>query len=123
MASLTVAMEVASSSGISVSNSSSIAMINSTVSRESAPRSSMKEASGTTLSASTPSCSTMMSLTFCSISADMKRAVPCVRETKAGEGAKAEAPAMRAREMMDLNMVELILLKGVMLELCAECCN
>ncbi len=105
IASCTVAIDVASSSGISVSNSSSMAMINSTVSRESAPRSSMKEAEGTTLSASTPSCSTMMALTFSSSSADMKSAVLGIRDTKAGEGAKAAAPATRAREMMDLNMM------------------
>lgn len=105
MASLTVAMVAASSSGISVSNSSSMAMMSSTVSKESAPRSSMKEASGTTLSASTPSCSTMMSLTLLSSSADMKRAV-WDRATKGVAGAKAAAPATRAREMIDLNMME-----------------
>jgi len=107
MASLTVAMEVASSSGMSVSNASSMAMINSTVSRESAPRSSMKEASGTTWSGFTPSCSTMISLILASTSADAKRAVAWTRETKAGEGAKAEAPAIRARETMDLNMLKI----------------
>src|SRR3974377_2041584 len=42
-------------------------MTNSTVSRESAPRSSMNLASGVTWSAFTPNCSTMMSLTRCSI--------------------------------------------------------
>src|SRR5262249_23905093 len=41
-------------------------MTSSTVSRESAPRSSTKEASGVTSLASTPSCSTMMLLTFSS---------------------------------------------------------
>lgn len=103
MASWTVAMDAASSSGISVSNSSSMAMINSTVSRESAPRSSMKEAELTTLSASTPSCSTMMSLTFPSSSADMKREVLWRGVT--GAGAKAAAPAIRAKERMDLNIL------------------
>src|ERR1039458_3661903 len=42
-------------------------MTNSTVSSESAPRSSMNLASGATWSAFTPNCSTMMSLTLCSI--------------------------------------------------------
>src|SRR5207253_1698560 len=41
-------------------------MISSPWSRESAPRSSTKEASGVTSLASTPSCSTMMLLTFSS---------------------------------------------------------
>src|ERR1035437_3396954 len=57
----------ACSSGISLPNSSSSAMTNSTVSSESAPRSSMNLASGVTWSAFTPNCSTMMSLTLCSI--------------------------------------------------------
>ena len=64
IASPTVPIFSAWSSGIEMPNSFSNSMINSTVSRESAPRSSMKEAEGTTLSASTPNCSTMMSLTF-----------------------------------------------------------
>src|SRR5436190_2556888 len=42
-------------------------MTSSTVSRESAPRSSMNLASGVTWSAFTPNCSTIMSLTRCSI--------------------------------------------------------
>ena len=67
-ASPTVFSFSASSSGISALNSSSKAMTNSTVSRESAPRSSMKEASRVTSSAFTPSCSTIMSFTFCSMS-------------------------------------------------------
>tara|TARA_A100001015_G_scaffold179482_1_gene199532 strand:- start:491 stop:1438 length:948 start_codon:yes stop_codon:yes gene_type:complete len=57
IASLTVVIFSASSSGISVSNSSSRAITNSTVSSESAPRSSTKEASGVTSSSLTPSCS------------------------------------------------------------------
>src|SRR3989454_991458 len=56
----------ASSSGMSMSNSFSKAMTSSTVSRLSAPRSSMKLASDVSLSRSTPSSSTMMSLTFSS---------------------------------------------------------
>src|SRR5438309_5546691 len=51
---------------MSMSNSFSNAMTSSTVSRLSAPRSSMKLASGVSLSRSTPSSSTMMSLTFSS---------------------------------------------------------
>src|SRR5690606_9274315 len=53
----------ASSSGISKSNSSSKAMTSSTMSKESAPRSSINDASSVTSSASTPSCSTTNSLT------------------------------------------------------------
>src|SRR6185503_13708411 len=56
----------ASSSGISWPKASSRAMTNSTVSRESAPKSSMNLASGVTWSALTPSCSTMISLTLAS---------------------------------------------------------
>src|SRR6266536_1621449 len=66
MASLTFWIFSAASSGISMLNASSNAMTSSTVSRESAPRSSTKEASGVTSLASTPSCSTMMLLTFSS---------------------------------------------------------
>src|ERR1017187_4055957 len=57
----------ACSSGISLPNSSSSAITNSTVSSESAPRSSMTFASGVTWSAFTPNCSTIISLTRCSI--------------------------------------------------------
>src|ERR1700675_962625 len=63
MASPTVVIFSASSSGISRSNSSSKAITSSTVSSESAPRSSMNFALGLTSSSSTPSCSTMISLT------------------------------------------------------------
>src|SRR5690348_7371056 len=56
----------ASSSGMSMSNSFSKAITSSTVSRLSAPRSSMKLALLVSLSRSTPSSSTMMSLTFSS---------------------------------------------------------
>src|SRR3954454_14603123 len=51
---------------MSMSNSFSNAMTSSTVSRLSAPRSSMKLASLVSFSRSTPSSSTMMSLTFSS---------------------------------------------------------
>src|ERR1044072_6610651 len=54
----------ASSSGISMPNSSSHAITSSTRSSESAPRSSVKLAAAVTSSASTPNCSTMMLLTF-----------------------------------------------------------
>src|SRR5262250_900520 len=63
MASPTVVIFSASSSGISRSNSSSTAITSSTVSSESAPRSSMNFAAGSTSSSSTPSCSTMISFT------------------------------------------------------------
>src|SRR5713101_7966451 len=49
-------------------NSSSKRITSSTVSSESAPRSSMKRALGVTSFSSTPSSSTMICLTFCSIS-------------------------------------------------------
>jgi hypothetical protein len=67
MASPTVLMFSASSSGISTSNSSSIAMTSSTMSRLSAPRSSMNDDSGLISSSPTPSWSAMMDLTFASI--------------------------------------------------------
>src|SRR5437899_12834898 len=51
---------------MALSNSFSEALTGSTVSRLSAPRSSMKLAPGVSLSRSTPSSSTMMSLTFSS---------------------------------------------------------
>src|SRR3984893_7514919 len=63
IASPTVTIVSAWSSGISTPNSSSKAITNSTVSSESAPRSSMKLALSTTLSASTPRCSTTIFFT------------------------------------------------------------
>src|SRR5581483_1290714 len=68
MASPTVRMVSAASSGISQPNSSSKAMTSSTVSRLSAPRSSMKLAFSVTLSASTPRCSTTIFFTRSAIS-------------------------------------------------------
>src|SRR6266511_4534699 len=68
MASSIVRSFSASSSGMSMSNSFSKAMTSSTVSRLSAPRSSMKLASVVSFSRLTPSSSTMMSLTFSSTS-------------------------------------------------------
>src|SRR5438034_1008063 len=49
-----------------MSYSSSSAITSSTMSSESAPRSSMKDASGVTSYSLTPSCSQMISITFCS---------------------------------------------------------
>src|SRR5690606_32754527 len=68
MASLTVVIFSAASSGISTPNSSSNAMTSSTMSRLSAPRSSMKLASSVTLSASTPRCSTTIFFTRSAVS-------------------------------------------------------
>ena len=68
MASPTVAMFSAWSSGIEMLNSFSNSMINSTVSRESAPRSFVKLASGVTSESSTPNLSMMILLTFDAIS-------------------------------------------------------
>src|SRR6185295_11758706 len=62
----TVRIFSASSSEISMSYSSSSAITSSTMSSESAPRSSMNEACGVTSSSLTPSCSQMISFTFCS---------------------------------------------------------
>src|SRR5258707_8989656 len=69
MASFTVRIFSASSSGISMSNASSNAIPSSTVSSESAPRSSTKEALGVTSPSSTPSCSTTICFTFSSTEA------------------------------------------------------
>eukprot|EP00967_Tisochrysis_lutea_P034481 scaffold41175_cov33-Tisochrysis_lutea.AAC.6 len=77
-----VVMDSASSSGISMSKASSMAMMSSTASSESAPRSSVNEASGVTEATSTPSCSAMMPLTFSSTSSDI--------DTAAKRGAAAE---------------------------------
>src|SRR6476659_3893870 len=64
IASLTRVIFSASSSGISMPNSSSNAITSSTVSSESAPRSSTNDASGVTSSSSTPNCSTIMLFTL-----------------------------------------------------------
>src|SRR5579871_2685021 len=72
MASCTVRIFSASSSGISISKPSSNAMTSSTVSRESAPRSSTNEALGVTSPSSTPSCSTMICFTFSSTAAILR---------------------------------------------------
>src|SRR5215475_4030248 len=66
MASCTVRIFSASSSGISMSKASSKAMTSSTVSSESAPRSSTKDALLVTSPSSTPSCSTMICFTLSS---------------------------------------------------------
>src|SRR5471032_3377527 len=67
-ASPTVTMDSAASSGISMPNSSSNAITSSTVSRLSAPRSSMKDAVSVTLSASTLRCSTTIFFTRSAVS-------------------------------------------------------
>src|SRR5580700_7724182 len=63
-ASPTVLIFSASSSGMSMLNSVSNAITNSTWSSESAPRSSVIDASGVTSDSSTPSCSTMIFFTL-----------------------------------------------------------
>src|SRR3954470_8136190 len=68
MASWTVVIFSASSSGISMLNSSSSAITSSTVSSESAPRSATKALSLATSASGTPSCSAMIFLTRASIS-------------------------------------------------------
>src|SRR3989442_617983 len=64
MASLTVLIFSASSSGISIPKASSKAMTSSMVSRESAPRSSTNDAAAVTSPSLTPSWSTMIDFTF-----------------------------------------------------------
>src|SRR3989441_2406136 len=76
IASPTVTIFSASSSGIWRSKCSSRAMTSSTVSSESAPRSSMNFAVGVTSSSSTPSCSTMISFTFSSTGFAMNPSPP-----------------------------------------------
>src|SRR5438445_8202884 len=68
-ASCTVRIFSAFSSGISISKASSKAITSSTVSKESAPRSSTNLASGTTSSSSTPNCSAMIFFTRSSMAA------------------------------------------------------
>ena len=68
MASPTVPIFSALSSGIEMPNSFSNSMMSSTVSRESAPRSLVKLASGLTSASSTPSLSTIIVFTLLSIS-------------------------------------------------------
>eukprot|EP00792_Barthelona_sp_PAP020_P010451 TRINITY_DN3872_c0_g1_i1.p1 TRINITY_DN3872_c0_g1~~TRINITY_DN3872_c0_g1_i1.p1 ORF type:complete len:97 (-),score=0.77 TRINITY_DN3872_c0_g1_i1:22-312(-) len=70
-ASPTVLIFSASSSGISVPNSSSNSITNSAISSESAPKSSLNDASSVTLSASTPKRSTMMSFTLSKFSTSL----------------------------------------------------
>src|SRR5688500_922600 len=59
-----------------MSKCSSSAMTSSTVSSESAPRSSMNFALGVTSSSSTPSCSQMISFTFSSTALAISRSPP-----------------------------------------------
>ena len=68
IASPTVEIFSARSSGIEIPNSSSISMISSTVSYESAPRSFVKLASFVTSDSETPNFSTIMLFTLDSIS-------------------------------------------------------
>src|SRR3990172_9032118 len=68
MASLTVVIFSASSSGISIPNSSSNAITSSTVSNESAPRSLTKCEAGLISGSSTPNCSAMILRTRASTS-------------------------------------------------------
>src|SRR5450432_1814709 len=81
MASCTVRIFSASSSGISMSKASSRAITSSTVSSESAPRSSTKKALAVTSPSSTPSCSMIICFTFSSTAAMflLVTAGPCQR--------------------------------------------
>src|SRR5687768_8684424 len=82
----TVLMLPTSSSGMSMLNSSSRAMTNSTTSRESAPRSSVKDAPSTTSSSLTPSSSTVTFLTLSKMSWDMVRTIPDAQFAKNHNG-------------------------------------
>src|SRR3954469_13676796 len=99
MACWTVVIFSASSSGISISNSSSRAITSSTVSRESAPRSSTNEASFTTCSALTPNCSATIALTCCStvLIADSPSIEMFVRPASGGPAAGAYSRATLPR--------------------------
>src|SRR4051812_42278615 len=70
-ASFTVLIFSACSSGISISKASSKAITSSTVSSESAPRSSTNEALEVTSPSSTPNCSTMICFTLSSVAVAM----------------------------------------------------
>src|SRR3990170_8140136 len=105
MASLTVVIFSAASSGISTPNSSSKAITSSTMSRLSAPRSSMKLASGVTLSSSTPRCSTTIFLTrsgvsviSCPLEAGLGFPVALMNAAQAGKGSgETVAPPPKRR--------------------------
>src|ERR1700722_18552242 len=85
MASCTVRIFSASSSGISMSKASSKAITSSTVSSESAPRSSTNEALEVTSPSSTPNCSTIICFTFSSTAAMFLLRMPRFNEC-AGRG-------------------------------------
>ena len=67
----TVTTFSASLSGISISNSSSKAITNSTISSESAPKSSINDASIVTAFSDTPNCSIMIPFTFSNTSSEL----------------------------------------------------
>ena len=81
-ASLTVRIFSVSSSGMSISNCSSNARTSSTMARESAPRSSMNEASSLMFALSTSSCWEMISLTFSAMSIGSSGETPRGRRTR-----------------------------------------
>src|SRR5215471_7901461 len=87
MARWTVVIFSASSSGISVSNSSSRAMTSSTVSSESAPRSSTNEDAFLISASFTPSCSAMIFLTRCS-TFSIRCSFPCISGNPVGGSAE-----------------------------------
>src|SRR5262249_36302491 len=104
-ASPTVRIVSAASSGISQPNSSSKAITNSTVSRLSAPRSSMKLAFSVTLSGSTPKCSTTIFFTRSPMSLIVQPLMSCnrlsrprdLRSTRADPSWVIAAGALRSR--------------------------
>src|SRR3990172_6608373 len=67
-------------------------MINSTVSKESAPKSSTKDASGVTSDSSTPSCSTMIFFTFSGTSTVRSPPHPPARRTHTPDASHPQAP-------------------------------
>src|SRR3990170_728277 len=84
MACWTVRIFSESSSGMSSSKASSKAITNSTVSSESAPRSSTKDAVGVTSASSTPNCSTMICFTFSATEAMAPPCYECVARFRRG---------------------------------------
>src|SRR3712207_3818299 len=90
-------MVSAASSGISTLNSSSNAITSSTVSRLSAPRSSMKFAFSVTLSASTPRCSTTIFFTRSAMSLIVRFLVSLVDGWPPGAVGKEKARSDRTR--------------------------
>src|SRR3569623_204702 len=97
-------MDSAASSGISIPNSSSKAITSSTVSRLSAPRSSMKEAFSVTLSASTFRCSTTIFFTRSAVSLIGVQNLSLFPSPRV-QGARRALPAPAAKDWIVRNII------------------